>query len=67
MHASQEIQFNHRNPMLPLTGNLVFWFPLNEGANSACSFSRGDVYTLTITAYSLDGSTFTTAVGVKCS
>jgi len=57
-----EIKFNLAHPGMPLTRNMVFWLPLDEGTSAPYAFTIGNGYALTITAYSLDGSVATQTV-----
>jgi flagellin-like protein len=63
----EEMKFNSEHPEMPVTRNLVFWLPLNEGSNDPYTFTSGNSYPITLTAYSLDGDFYTRTVSVICS
>ncbi|MEM2129821.1 MAG: LamG domain-containing protein [Candidatus Bathyarchaeia archaeon] len=62
--ASVEVESNVIRKGLPPTDGLVLWLPLDEGSNAPFSFTAGGKYALTVTAYTLDGSTTTQAITV---
>lgn len=65
--AVGEAAFSNANPGLPPTGGLVLWLPFDEGSSAPFSFTAGNRYALTITAYSLDGSAATQTLTVAAS
>jgi len=52
---------------IPLTNGLAAWFPLDEGGNEPYSFTIGNTYVVTVTAYAVDGSTVTRTFSVRAS
>ena len=65
--SDAKISFVNANPELPPTEGLVLWLPLNEGSNNPFSFTSGDSYPITVTAYSLDGDVYVKTVSAVCS
>ncbi|MCW4008051.1 MAG: hypothetical protein NWF09_05105 [Candidatus Bathyarchaeota archaeon] len=62
--SPEEARFCADHPGLSLTRKLVLWLPFDEGSSAPFSFKAGSKYALTVTAYTLDGSTATQAVMV---
>lgn len=64
--SQEEITFSNTNLGLPPTDGLILWFPLDEGSSAPFRFTIGAKYPLTITSYSLDGSSTTQTIMISC-